>query len=59
MTLNLFVDLSNVIDITLQGHQPVLTTMIEEEEDEPDEEEDKYDEDMEVEKNKRKDEELF
>ena len=57
--INFFVYLSNVIDLTPQSHQPVLTIVIEKEVDETYEEEDEDDEDMEDEENENEDEESF
>ena len=58
--IDLFVELSDVLDLTPQGHQPILTTVMEEEKDEIDEEEDDEEEEsMENEQNEDGDELSF
>ena len=57
--IDLFVNLFDVVDLTPQGYQPILTTVMEEEKDETDEEEDEEEEGIEDEENKDGDELAF
>ena len=57
--IDLFVDLSDVMDLTPQDHQSILTTVMEEEKDETNEEEDEEEEGIEDEENEDGDELSF